>query len=863
MNGNIYKDMKKVRIIVLTLAIVVFAAGHASAQQNTFNGLIISWEQKEITDANLRVRVKEAGTGAWTEWYGIKADADIDEKEHIGANSKDKNGWIGMETLFSTNKSTDMQYRAGAGVRAVKFEKIFSNNAGRARLFSGLNFTKSVNVISRNEWGANENLTVADGASGIAAESNGNTLSDTSERSEITEEDPEIVKVIKTDPLTGKPYKWPLQYAADIKFIVIHHTASIKNLDDPKTAIQNILYYHAVRRGWGDIGYNYIIDPAGRIYEGRKGGDGVVGGHALPLNKISVGIAVLGNYENGEVPSRVLNSIGSLIKSKAGLHNIDVDGRTAYKDKIYPNVQGHFENSATMCPGTFLKQKLPGMRSLVAYTNVSHDGFRDYEPRGIIAAAPGQEKEFSLRLKNTGAVAWGAGTFLERTDDDGAGAETGIPKIIARLATPSVAPGYIGIFKGNIPAMFVSGLRTPSARLVVNASIRSKETMPIPVMVEAIRASYEIVEIVPLPETMFAGSRAETKITLKNTGNITWKRYGANKITLDAANPAGRQSDFFIGRMHSAYLLQKEVKPGETGTFTMRFKAPEQVGVYYENFQPVIRGGPRLGDENMIKFTIIVDSAPERDVRVKISFFGDEVILRGTSNETIIKLAESGYKVNGAITPDPPRFKSSSADGILEISNLNRKDNKFRGIIEIRNINGKLTIINELPLEDYLKGIAEVPNDSHKEKIKTIIILARSYAAYYRDIARKFPGMPYDLDDDPAHTQKYLGYGFESRAGNVAAAVQETRGKIVTFEGQKVITPYFHQSDGRTRSAEEIWRWTDKPYLVSVPDAFCGTTELQGHGVGLSGCGATALAQQGKTAEEIIKYYYKGVELTD
>jgi hypothetical protein len=56
----------------------------------------------------------------------------------------------------------------------------------------------------------------------------------------------------------------------DVKKIVIHHTASTTDLKDPKQEIRNIQYYHAVRRGWGDIGYNYIMDQKGNLYEGRK-----------------------------------------------------------------------------------------------------------------------------------------------------------------------------------------------------------------------------------------------------------------------------------------------------------------------------------------------------------------------------------------------------------------------------------------------------------------------------------------------------------------------------------------------------------------------------------------------------------------
>ncbi len=213
-----------------------------------------------------------------------------------------------------------------------------------------------------------------------------------------------------------------------------------------------------------------------------------------------------------------------------------------------------------------------------------------------------------------------------------------------------------------------------------------------------------------------------------------------------------------------------------------------------------------------------------------------------------------------------------SGDGIVEILTMDRppswnrdlNDNRFRGVIEIRPVSGKTAFINELPLENYLKGLAEVSNGDPYEKQKTIAILARTYARFYMsDANRKFPGMPYDGSDDPAVFQRYLGYGYEIRSPNFVAATEATKDKVVTYEGQLVKTPYFNQSDGRTRSAREMWGWTNTPYLQSVPDPYCEGLILRGHGVGLSGRGAEVMAEKGKTYEEIIKYYYQGIKIEE
>ena len=96
---------------------------------------------------------------------------------------------------------------------------------------------------------------------------------------------------------------------------------------------------------------------------------------------------------------------------------------------------------------------------------------------------------------------------------------------------------------------------------------------------------------------------------------------------------------------------------------------------------------------------------------------------------------------------------------------------------------------------------------------------------------------------------------------NFLTAVTDTKDYVVTYRRELVKTPYFNQSDGRTRSALEMWGWTNTPYLQSVEDPHCAGMIKRGHGVGLSGCGADGMAKEGKTYEEIIKYFYQDVEV--
>ena len=143
-----------------------------------------------------------------------------------------------------------------------------------------------------------------------------------------------------------------------------------------------------------------------------------------------------------------------------------------------------------------------------------------------------------------------------------------------------------------------------------------------------------------------------------------------------------------------------------------------------------------------------------------------------------------------------------------------------------------------------------------------MIIAARTYALHHLQKNTKHADEFYTLDT--VNDQVYKGYGLQTRQKNVVAAVEATRSQVVTYNGEIAITPYFSWSDGRTRSMKEVWN-SDKPWLQSVVEpAGYDKTTLFGHGVGLSARGALLLARdQNYSAEQILKYYYLGINLTN
>ncbi len=197
--------------------------------------------------------------------------------------------------------------------------------------------------------------------------------------------------------------------------------------------------------------------------------------------------------------------------------------------------------------------------------------------------------------------------------------------------------------------------------------------------------------------------------------------------------------------------------------------------------------------------------------------------------------------------------------------------NQYRGAMEYRHTqDGKtLYVINELLFEDYMAGIAETSNLAHIEYIKALLTAARTYAYYIKEYSGKHDARNFDV---VAHTgdQLYLGLIGEQDLPNVKKAAQATAGHMVTCDlddnsataSDIVITPYFGNSDGRTRSWTEVWGGTMKPWLVPVKAEYDIGRSMFGHGVGISQRDAAYRAEkEGLNWIELLKYYYTGVDV--
>ncbi|MBQ8460517.1 SpoIID/LytB domain-containing protein [bacterium] len=183
---------------------------------------------------------------------------------------------------------------------------------------------------------------------------------------------------------------------------------------------------------------------------------------------------------------------------------------------------------------------------------------------------------------------------------------------------------------------------------------------------------------------------------------------------------------------------------------------------------------------------------------------------------------------------------------------VSTKGRWYRGKLMVKNSGGKLTVINDIDLESYIKGVvpSEMPASWEYEALKAQAIAARSFALANLGKQSKWG---YDLKDN-TEDQAYGGASSETNITN--KAVDETHGLVLTYD-MKIISAYYSASAGGMTS-NSIWGGY-VPYLHSVP-SFDDNVQKKGHGVGMSQHGANNLAKQGYNAYQILQYFYQNVK---
>jgi hypothetical protein len=169
----------------------------------------------------------------------------------------------------------------------------------------------------------------------------------------------------------------------NIQAAFVHHTVSLNGYSRAQSAamVLGICLFHRDGNGWNDMGYNFLVDRYGQVFEGRAGGidQPVVGAQAGGFNIPSTGVSMIGDFSSHVPPKAAMTSLAKLLAWKLSIHGVPATGRTTVTSEGGPStayragtqvslnrISGHRDADLTACPGLALYRQLPALRRRVA-----------------------------------------------------------------------------------------------------------------------------------------------------------------------------------------------------------------------------------------------------------------------------------------------------------------------------------------------------------------------------------------------------------------------------------------------------------------------------------------------------------------
>jgi hypothetical protein len=268
--------------------------------------------------------------GRWTRWREPEA-------ENVG-----RGGWR-LSAPFWTGASDRIQYRRTGEIRRLRAQFVWS--PVEAAPVRALSVAGSPLIIPRSSWGANE-----------------------------------LIK-------RGAP-----RYADRLAFAVVHHTAGSNSYTREQSAaiVRAIQVYHVKANGWNDVGYNFLVDKYGQVFEGRAGGvdRNVIGAHAEGFNTGSAGVAVLGSYQAAKLSLAAETSLARVLAWRLDVAHVDptstLDWITTGNPRFRSGVPvalraivGHRDVGFSACPGSGVYSRFGPLAQAVARTGLP----KLYDPR--------------------------------------------------------------------------------------------------------------------------------------------------------------------------------------------------------------------------------------------------------------------------------------------------------------------------------------------------------------------------------------------------------------------------------------------------------------------------------------------------
>ncbi|WP_328956593.1 peptidoglycan recognition protein [Kitasatospora purpeofusca] len=331
--------------------------GHTARR---FDLLGVGWDgpARALAGGTVKVRTRDAATGVWSGWHELEADGE--DGPDAGADTAVTAADVavagraprGATAPLWTGPSDGVAVEVtpgpagpppglrvelvdpGEGVRSAGARSTAAEPADGGRR-TGHHQAPRPEIVTRAGWGADESIREPD-----------------------------------------------LEYTGPVRVVFVHHTATTTEYacSDAPRLIRAIYQYHVLSNGWRDIGYNFLVDRCGTVYEGRAGGTDlpVHGAHTLGFNTDSAGVAAIGTFVTDLPPAPLLTGVARIAAWKLGLTEQDAAGSTrlvsgsdgslypAGTGAVFQAVSGHRDAFNTECPGDALYPKLPELRTEAA-----------------------------------------------------------------------------------------------------------------------------------------------------------------------------------------------------------------------------------------------------------------------------------------------------------------------------------------------------------------------------------------------------------------------------------------------------------------------------------------------------------------
>ncbi|MER8042299.1 N-acetylmuramoyl-L-alanine amidase [Streptomyces sp. NPDC094032] len=342
---------------VQKLALTIKGHGEALLSQRgtqRFGLLGVSWTDPEAKiKGKIQARSRDAETGEWTEWMDLQPYPALLDGKRAGARGSTEPIWVGA----SDGAEVRVTDGAASGTLPAGLRLDLVDPGAPSKAAGDLNAENTAfradlpptptgppssaprpTIVSRAEWGADETLN------------------------------------------NEGPIYLP---GGKIKAAFVHHTTDAEyNCADSAAVVRAMHVYHVKTNGWRDLGYNFLVDKCGTIFEGRQGGvdQPVLGAHTYGWNSESTSVSIIGDYTSKAAPDAALASAGKVIAYKLGQYGVSPAGKatltagatqknffgtqfTAGQTYSFDAVSGHRNGFNTECPGTMLYPQLPEIRS--------------------------------------------------------------------------------------------------------------------------------------------------------------------------------------------------------------------------------------------------------------------------------------------------------------------------------------------------------------------------------------------------------------------------------------------------------------------------------------------------------------------